>query len=255
MKIKKFRIKNFKSIIDSGDCYLTDTITILAGKNESGKTSILEALEDFDADRSIRESAKSIKSPDAIPEISITFTVEKDTVKEVLTEIGSAQKAVTGVELEIIKTFPDTYTFGTGTLDTWKNDLFGGKEIEKTQGSIKNKWREVKALHTQYPQLGGTPFDFEFSDLTNEKTLFNDFKTAIAPNINTMLNANVVDSKNFFKLFAEIEAEITNLENLINTKGDDFLETLKKKWIPYFIFFNSFEDVFPNKIPFEELEK
>ena len=83
MKLKKFRIKNFKSITDSGDCYLTDTITILAGKNESRKTSILEALEDFDTDEKIRESAKPIKSPEAIPEISITFTVEKDTIKKV----------------------------------------------------------------------------------------------------------------------------------------------------------------------------
>lgn len=44
MKPKKFIIEDRKSIVDGGDCYLTDTITILAGsKNESGKTSILEA--------------------------------------------------------------------------------------------------------------------------------------------------------------------------------------------------------------------
>src|SRR3989338_1547057 len=111
MKLKKFRIKNFKSITDSGDCYLTDTITILAGKNESGKTSILEALEDFDTDGKIRETAKPIKSPEAIPEISITFTVEKDTVKEVLTEIGSTQKEIADIELKIIKLFPDPFAF------------------------------------------------------------------------------------------------------------------------------------------------
>jgi AAA15 family ATPase/GTPase len=56
--IKKFRIKNYKSIMDSGDCYLTDGITVLAGKNESGKTSILEALSDFDSANSIRESGR-----------------------------------------------------------------------------------------------------------------------------------------------------------------------------------------------------
>ncbi|MFQ6087523.1 MAG: hypothetical protein ACE5K0_01295 [Candidatus Methanofastidiosia archaeon] len=38
MKIIKFRIKNYKSIKDSEDCYLYDKITILAGKNETGKT-------------------------------------------------------------------------------------------------------------------------------------------------------------------------------------------------------------------------
>lgn len=246
MKLKKFRIKNFKSITDSGNCYLTDTITILAGKNESGKTSILEALEDFDTDGKIRESAKPIKSPEAIPEISITFTVEKDTVKEVLKEIGSVQKAVADVELEIIKTFPDSYTFGEDTL---KNELFGAKEIEKIQKSIKDKWGKVKTLHAKYPQLGGTFFDFEFSDLTSEKTLLTTFKTATTPNIPQI---DEKDRENFPKLLTEIETEIQNLENLTATE-DKFLEALKR-WIPNFVFFNSFEDVFPNKIPFAELE-
>ena len=54
MKLTKFRIKNYKSIIDSGDCYFSDKLTILAGKNESGKSSVLEALEDFHQDKTIR---------------------------------------------------------------------------------------------------------------------------------------------------------------------------------------------------------
>ena len=44
MIVKKFRIKNYKSIVDSGDCYLEETLTIFAGKNACGKTTILEAL-------------------------------------------------------------------------------------------------------------------------------------------------------------------------------------------------------------------
>ena len=246
MKLKKFRIKNFKSITDSGDCYLTDTITILAGKNESGKTSILEALEDFDTDEKIRDTAKPIKSPEAIPEISITFIVEKDTVKEVLTEIGSTQKAVGDIELEIIKTFPDIYTFGKTTKE---NELFGTKEIEKVKKSIKDKWSKVKVLHTKYPQLGGISFDFEFSDLTSEKTLLTAFKTATAPNVSQI---DEKDRESFPKSLGEIETEIQNLENLI-TVEDKFFKALKK-WIPNFVFFNSFEDVFPNKITFAELE-
>ncbi len=246
MKLKKFRIKNFKSITDSGDCYLTDTITILAGKNESGKTSILEALEDFDTDEKIRDTAKPIKSPEAIPEISITFIVEKDTVKEVLTEIGSTQKVVADIELEIIKTFPDIYTFGKTTKE---NELFGTKEVEKIQKSIKDKWSKIKALHTKYPQLGGISFDFEFSDLISEKALLTAFKNATAPNIPQI---DEKDRENFSKILVEIETEIQNLENFI-TVEDKFFKALKK-WIPNFVFFNSFEDIFPNKIPFAELE-
>jgi predicted ATPase len=45
MKILFFRITNFRSIVDSGWVALShDGITVLVGQNESGKTSILEAL-------------------------------------------------------------------------------------------------------------------------------------------------------------------------------------------------------------------
>jgi len=81
VKIKKFRIKNYKSIVDSGDCYLAEGITILAGKNESGKTSILEALEISISDKQIRDTARPIRHPEATPEISITFDVDKNNSK------------------------------------------------------------------------------------------------------------------------------------------------------------------------------
>lgn len=247
MKLKKFRIRNYKSITDSGDCYLTDTITILAGKNESGKTSILEALEDFDTDEKIRESAKPIKSPDAVPEISITFIVEKETLKEILAEIKSTVKATADVELEIIKTFPDKYSFGETTL---QNDIFGGKEIEKIQKSIKDRWEKVKVIRSKYEALAGELFDFEFSNFENEKTLLNNFVTATTPNV-----AQITDEKErerFSKLLTEIQTDINNLTNLLAAETK-LLEALKQ-WIPNFILFNSFEDIFPNKIPFAELE-
>lgn len=248
MKIKKFRIKNYKSITDSGDCYLTDTITILAGKNESGKTSILEALEDFDTDKTIRETAKPIKSSDINPEISITFVIEKDTIKEVFEEIKSPLKATENIDFEVVKVFPDKYSFGESTL---QNEIFGSKEIEKNQKAIKEKWRKIKTIREKYEALGGSLFDFEFSDFENEKTLFTNFINATTPNI-----AQITDEKernHFSKSLTEIQTEISNLANLFATETK-FLDALKQ-WIPNFILFNSFEDIFPNKIPFTELEK
>jgi len=247
MKIEKFRIKNYKSIVDSGDCYLTDTISILAGKNESGKTSILEALEDFDPDNKIREAARPIKLPDAVPEISITFILEKDTVNEIIEEIKSPLKATADIEIKIIKTFPDNYSFGESTL---QNEIFGGKEVDKVQKSIKDKWNKVKNIRTKHEALGGSLFDFEFLNFANEKTLFSNFKNAIIPNI---AQVDEKERDHFSKLLAEVETEINNLENLFTTETK-FLNAFKK-WIPKFILFNSFEDIFPNKIPFAELEK
>lgn len=47
MKLYSFRIQNYKSIKDSGICYVEDKITTFAGKNGSGKSNILEALSKF----------------------------------------------------------------------------------------------------------------------------------------------------------------------------------------------------------------
>lgn len=246
MELKKFRINNYKSIIDSGDCYLNDTITVLAGKNESGKTSILEALEDFDTDKDIRESAKPIKTLQAKPEISITFQFDKSTIKEALKEAGSDKKATGDIEIEIIKTFPNIYSFGSTTL---KNELFNDAEIDKAQKEIQNHWRKVKKLHSQYPQLGGDVFDFIFTDLANTKAVFTNFKNAVTPNIPQI---DEKERENFSTLLNATEAKIQNLESLFSNNGK-LLEALKH-WIPNFILFTSFEDIFPNKIPFAELE-
>lgn len=44
MRLYSFQIKNFKSIIDSTECFVDQKTTILAGQNESGKSNILLAL-------------------------------------------------------------------------------------------------------------------------------------------------------------------------------------------------------------------
>src|SRR3954447_10334615 len=43
MKLKKIRVREFKSIMDSNEVDLAD-ITCVVGKNEAGKTAILQAL-------------------------------------------------------------------------------------------------------------------------------------------------------------------------------------------------------------------
>ena len=79
MEIKSFRIRNYRSIKDSGVCHLSgDDITILAGKNESGKTAILEALEDFAAKKQIRDEAIPLDDPESKPEISIALNQQQD---------------------------------------------------------------------------------------------------------------------------------------------------------------------------------
>lgn len=96
MKLKHFRIKNIKSIIDSGTCHMADdNITIFAGQNESGKSAVLEALKYFSkgADENFNTYSKRIKG--GVPYVECCFALcdERDcdykdeNVNVVLTEL------------------------------------------------------------------------------------------------------------------------------------------------------------------------
>jgi predicted ATP-dependent endonuclease of OLD family len=78
MKINSFHIKNYRSIVDSANCYLSpDCITALIGQNESGKTSVLEALISFYEGQI---SDDILRSDLTFPEISCTFTLDEGKV-------------------------------------------------------------------------------------------------------------------------------------------------------------------------------
>jgi len=75
MIIRAFHIKNYRSIIDSGICFLSqDNITALIGQNESGKTSVLEALRSFYEDR-ITDDV--LRSDQTFPEITCLMSLEE----------------------------------------------------------------------------------------------------------------------------------------------------------------------------------
>lgn len=92
MKLKNFRIQNFKSIDDSGISYLAnpDNITILAGQNESGKSSILQALYAFETGKVNSEDLQSEK----MPLVECSFFIEETNIVSIIEE-----EFVLGIEL------------------------------------------------------------------------------------------------------------------------------------------------------------
>lgn len=74
MKLTAFRIKNFRSIKDTGWHDLAyDNITCLIGQNESGKTSILEGLKAFHDGILIEDMLRSDLS---MPQVACRFTFD-----------------------------------------------------------------------------------------------------------------------------------------------------------------------------------
>ena len=246
MKLKKFRIKNYKSIIDSGDCYLTDTITILAGKNETGKTSILEALEDFDTRKRIREEAKPFNLS-AKPEISVTFIIEKDAMKEIWGKIGISMEVTDDVKLEVIKSFPDQYSFA---WDVLKNEKSDSEKMEELQKSISGIWDKIRELILENKIMGwDSQLDLDFSNLVKIRGNLEIIRR-ISENRRIISHE---DTALFLRqLVSKINSELSNLENLFTIK-ENFRNF--EEYIPNFILFNSFEDIFPDNIPLGQLGK
>jgi predicted ATP-dependent endonuclease of OLD family len=94
MKLSAFRIRNFRSIVDTGWQNLSpDNITCLIGQNESGKTSVLEGLKVFYTGI-ISEDV--LRSDLSMPEISCRFSIPKGWLLEVTDNPGSELKELLG---------------------------------------------------------------------------------------------------------------------------------------------------------------
>lgn len=106
MILTKIRIKNFRSILDSGEIHLAkdDLITAIAGQNESGKTAFLKALKYFEEGKYVGFDDDA-RLCDDYPRVEATFCLKDDEFELFKNEYG----------LEIAKYFKNTgITFSRG---------------------------------------------------------------------------------------------------------------------------------------------
>ncbi len=239
MKLTKFRVKNYKSIVDSGDCYFSDKLTILAGKNESGKTSILEALEDFHQDKTIREEAKPIDG-NGVPEVSISFTLSEDEANEILKAIGGSVTVAKEVQVTLTKKLG----FAGYVLDTnSRNDLGIPNIYESSKRKVLESVKKVNELI----KAAGSDAVFPVPKL--EKQKLSDFKAEVDAFIaqNSGLADVAAEAVNIGQASDEYYAQ----EALATGFSTEFVKTL----LPYFILFSSFDDEFPKSIPIASLSQ
>jgi energy-coupling factor transporter ATP-binding protein EcfA2 len=101
MDLRSVRVRNYKSVQDSGVFTIEPTVTCLVGKNESGKTAVLEALyrlkpvpsghpEDFDGLRDYprRFYGRDMAKIPTLPVIDATFELADSEVERVETKFG-----------------------------------------------------------------------------------------------------------------------------------------------------------------------
>lgn len=103
MRLLAFRIKNFRSILDTDWQKLSpDNVTCLIGQNESGKTSVIEALEVFYTGV-ISEDV--LRSDLSLPEISCRFSIPKGWLIKITENPGTELKELLSglTELELTR--------------------------------------------------------------------------------------------------------------------------------------------------------
>lgn len=131
MRLKAFRIRNFRSIVDTGWQNLSpDNITCLIGQNESGKTSVLEGLKVF---YSGAISEDVLRSDLSLPEVSCRFSIPQGWLITITDNPGTELKELLSglTHLELTR--------------TWIADLSSvinvSGEISQYLDSLEDAWR------------------------------------------------------------------------------------------------------------------
>jgi len=154
MRLKKFQIQNYCSIVNSGVVELSDNdnVSVFAGQNESGKSSLLKALHDFERGEFEPDSMpfSTGQKPEQI--VSCTYKIEQDDdIAEILEDlvidkyaikVEEDQKVLDENKLKKIKEFTVTKVNEDGgvktTIDNISFRIFQSsileKQVEKKEG-------------------------------------------------------------------------------------------------------------------------
>lgn len=244
MKLKKARIQNYRSIIDTGEFEIEDLKTIMVGPNEAGKTVVLKALQ-------------QLNKPDDIPGFDSLRDYPRSKYNDITTKkiLPKDVEVVTGwFELdeedkeEIPANFENCIYKVSKNLD---NQIFHSLENAPSKvyyKDIKNDLlRMVSHMDKQY-LAEETDEEKKPSTLLNKlSNTWSDY-TLISDSKSTSLISFLNDN------FAYIEEENTKEEERhskliasanFNQEFDKVLKTLSNR-MPVFILFNNYFKVKPS---------
>ena len=134
MRLRAFQIENFRSIVDTGMQTISpDNITCLIGQNESGKTSILEALAVFSSGVIYEDVLRSDLS---LPRVTCSFEIPENYLESKLRSVNDDFD-------KIVKSLNHITL-----IRSWKADLesqigIGGELLEYIEKLDKDRRKEL----------------------------------------------------------------------------------------------------------------
>ncbi|HWZ33652.1 MAG TPA: AAA family ATPase [Bryobacteraceae bacterium] len=116
MRLIRAQIQTFRSIVDSGVIEIEDGVTVVIGKNEQGKSTLLKAIEAFNHQKQFAPSdfpnhlrpMLEDRSPTEMPITTLWFSIEPGDRQKLS---GTIQELDTATELKAIKHYGNNYRF------------------------------------------------------------------------------------------------------------------------------------------------
>ncbi|MBN8866778.1 MAG: AAA family ATPase [Solirubrobacterales bacterium] len=157
MRLKSFRVRKFRNVLDSGWVDVDEAVTALVGKNESGKTTLLEALYRFNPAHEasfdvIDHYPRWIEIPDrkagvieSTTPIEVKFELDRGDVSVVESALGEG--VLTGPELTVALSYEGRWTV-TIPCDPQKAilDVFDRIGLSATNRKRFGKAKDLKDL-------------------------------------------------------------------------------------------------------------
>ena len=246
MKLEAFRVRNYRSINDSGDIAVS-RITALLGRNESGKSNLLRALhslnpiEGFKALKPIKDFPRHRRLEECTEETPVLATTwvldddDKEALLEVLPRATDVEKVTVGRSYQ-------GKTRTVGFLDL--------KAIPFDENDIKSKVKKVSAAVRALAQkqevattLDAAADAFEtVTSTTKTQDAWASQAAAAAKALRTALASTDAD------LTEKQEELLSELEDLANTiVGDKDAQQKARNWvigaIPKFIYVDEYPEL------------
>lgn len=254
MKLLKFRIKNYKSIRDSGDCYLEPDLTIFAGKNESGKSTILDALNNINIDDDIDDDAIPIDNEKLKPQISISLIFNEADLKQYYTAIKAENYNTSPYAVTITKTYPNDFTLDPESAE--KLGLSTYKNLDKVielKAYIRADFSRVNVIHEALFKSSGIKVPtIELNSSSYAIRLIKQYKQSLE---NGGYLTQIGGDARGAELISKIDKLLSYFADLqLLTEDDEEKMDEIKSMIPNFILFKSFEDIIPNSVSLADID-
>lgn len=245
MQLSSFRVRNFRSINDSGEI-LASRITSLLGRNESGKSNLLRALhslnpvEGFQALNPIKDFPRDRKLDDCTDNTLVVNTkwLLSDSEKQKLTAIFPRAEGVSSIEVGRRYSGNSRWVIFDNLSSLELDDKVIKSKLRKVVAALKKISEEGEEPHASAISTASSNFESSVSATDD----IQDWAASTIQAISKLEQSLLAVST---KLPENIDRLVTDIQEIAEQiSGDDEAHTAGKSWIfsnlPKFIYLDDY---------------